>query len=349
MNRSALVKEISSNMIDFIKLKTVPEKKRPDEVGLLVTENCIFRCQTCVYWRTKKREQSLDKIKYIIDQSAEFGIKKLSITGGEPLLRKDIVKIIKHGKDYGMRVHMVTNGWLMKPEIVKDLDFVAVSIDGVDAETHDRIRNTKGAFERACKALKILQELGIMRAINFVVQKENYEQIPDIMDFAKNNFDTSVNYLFYNTGGMGQPNPKIKEHREFDLDLLEKKIDEMIRKHPWQAVNLPYYRLIMNKLRYGCDSQKCIVPHCKFMINCYGDVHICAGYPKPIDNIFKKPLEEIWKENGELRKKIREGKDPNCIPCYSCELLMNVHKNIPQAFNIGWQLLKYNVLSKYFK
>ncbi|MFA6888185.1 MAG: glycosyltransferase, partial [Candidatus Woesearchaeota archaeon] len=87
--------QLYDNLIYWIN----PELRKPRNVGLLVTENCFFRCKSCTFWKEKKPETDLATMKHIIDKIAAFGIPSITLVGGEPLSRPDIGEIIQYIKD----------------------------------------------------------------------------------------------------------------------------------------------------------------------------------------------------------------------------------------------------------
>ena len=99
-------------------------KRTPLAVCWLVTNRCNFKCSYCKIWKEKTRETPTKDALSLIDQLAELGTQRLSIFGGEPLLRKDIGKIIDHAVDSGLFTGLGSNGLLVpkKINLLKKLD-----------------------------------------------------------------------------------------------------------------------------------------------------------------------------------------------------------------------------------
>jgi len=125
-----------------------------------VTSRCNFRCDFCDYWRDRTPPEEMMPLEGFRDGAAklaEFGSLFISLGGGEPLLRPDIVPIVNTLARWH-QPFITTNGWLATREIADDLFRagiwgVSVSLDSADAETHDRYRGRRGAFEHAIAAL----------------------------------------------------------------------------------------------------------------------------------------------------------------------------------------------------
>ena len=99
----------------------------------------------------------------VIDDLADMGVPLILFTGGEPLLREDIWDLARHAKKRGIKMALSTNGTLITPEIarrIKDsgIEYAGISLDGAQALTHDRFRNSPGAFERTVAAFASCQE-----------------------------------------------------------------------------------------------------------------------------------------------------------------------------------------------
>lgn len=304
---------VVSNLYKAAKLRVAPERVRPTEVGLLVTENCCLQCQTCIFWRSRHEDPPLEKIFHIVDQCAKFGIRNMCTTGGEPALRKDLFQIADYITGKGISLSAVTNCWLYKPEMDEHYGVLNISIDGPCAEVHDKIRGVKGSFERCIRALETSRKID---TINFTVQRDNQEYVEDMYRLA-GKYGVHLTPFFYCEGGrLGQPSNNALRAGTG----MEAAVAVMRRHNP----TLYYYtEMCLQKARGGGYKKGCIVPHMKFMIDTQGNVYPCSHFDRPIGNIFEKDLEAIWAENRELRAKIRKGEYEWCRTCFSMETMMN--------------------------
>lgn len=151
-----------------------------------ITDGCNLRCPYCYASSTRKlpgemeTEESLD----LVRQAAELGADTLVLTGGEPMLRRDLFEIAAHARGLGMHVNMITNATLIPTEAVArrvaaSFDLVTVSIDGGTAELHERTRG-EGTFAKTVAALRLLNACGVEPMINHVVSEENVDHLPDL-------------------------------------------------------------------------------------------------------------------------------------------------------------------------
>lgn len=121
----------------------------------------------------------------ICDQIAELGLRWVTLSGGEPLTRKDINMIVKQLHDKGVMVNMITNGWLLTEDMVVKLkesgiSTVAISIDGTE-KIHDKIRKPK-AFDHARKAFQLLKQYGIRTGAVTTLSKQNIDSLNELKE-----------------------------------------------------------------------------------------------------------------------------------------------------------------------
>lgn len=112
------------------------------EVYLHLTQMCNLRCSYCYNaLNLNKKDKLTTKLIYdIIDKLSEIGVKKIILTGGEPLLRKDIIQIVSYIKNTGIYVELLTNGVYLsaKSEILDFVDNIIVSLDTLEEDINQR-------------------------------------------------------------------------------------------------------------------------------------------------------------------------------------------------------------------
>ncbi len=108
-----------------------------------VSAICNMDCKFCfANWRENRKQLPLEKVKTIIDKLKEYGIEAINLTGGDPLLRKDIVDICKYCKDKGIMTIISTNGieLMNKKEVLKYIDSINLPLDSFDSNIHNEMR-----------------------------------------------------------------------------------------------------------------------------------------------------------------------------------------------------------------
>jgi len=186
----------------------------PVSAGVYITDGCNCRCKMCNLWKNKEiNVYPIDYQKKAIDCLAKVGCYYYSISGGEPTLVKDLPERLRYATQRLPYVHLVTNGLLMDQALACELNKtglqeISISIDG-DKELHNEIRGRKDAFDKALKALQILQEYApnINIVINSLLTKNSLQglkKLNKIIDFKskikQKLLPISYHSLFKNTG-----------------------------------------------------------------------------------------------------------------------------------------------------
>jgi len=132
-------------------------------------------------------ELSTDEAKLLLDQLATIPeFRMMAFTGGEPLLRDDLVELLAYSQALGFTNTIATNAVLVDDVVAKRLKrygvvIAAVSLDGFDEETHDRVRGQPGAFDKTIEGMRALRRAGILLHINITAMEYNMEQMEPLM------------------------------------------------------------------------------------------------------------------------------------------------------------------------
>lgn len=159
----------------------------PYQIAWDITVRCNFRCLHC-YNRSGEnasieKELTDQEALQLADQIAELRVKNVCFCGGEPLLRKDVIyKCVEKIIASGSKAAMVSNGYLLTPEIADNLrqaglNMLQISIDGASAESHDKLRQKKGSFEKALQAIGIGKKAGFEVSVAFTPTKFNIDEV----------------------------------------------------------------------------------------------------------------------------------------------------------------------------
>ncbi|MBU1657796.1 GTP 3',8-cyclase MoaA [bacterium] len=178
-----------------------------DYLRVSVTERCNFRCQYCMpekpfSWVPKENLLSFEELFEFMKIAIDEGVRKIRITGGEPLLREDLDKFIKMIYDYepSIDLAMTTNAFLLKgtAQRLKDagLKRINVSIDTLKPEVAKAIAGKdvlKNVLEGVEEALKV----GLKVKANMVPMKGmNADEITDVLEYCKNR-NISIRFIEY--------------------------------------------------------------------------------------------------------------------------------------------------------
>lgn len=152
-----------------------------------VTMGCNMRCGHCGSSCAEPLADELttEEALNLCDQIAELGLKWITLSGGEPLTRKDVPMLVERLASSGVAVNMITNGWLLDQEKAQKLkesgiSTVAISIDGTP-QIHDKIRR-EGAFEHAKTAFLTMKRLGIYTGAVTTITKQNIHILKELKE-----------------------------------------------------------------------------------------------------------------------------------------------------------------------
>lgn len=157
-----------------------------------MTRRCNLKCIHCYAQAVDvegKDEISTAQAKAMIDDLAAFGAPVMLFSGGEPLVRQDLVELAKHATDKGMRAVISTNGTLISKEKARELkdvnlSYVGISMDGGEA-VHDKFRAVPGSFKKAVQGIENCKAEGLKVGLRFTINKHNVQEIPKLFQLLE--------------------------------------------------------------------------------------------------------------------------------------------------------------------
>jgi MoaA/NifB/PqqE/SkfB family radical SAM enzyme len=296
-----------------------------------IIDRCNLRCKHCYQDNfSSKRELDIYRLRKIADNlistMEKWGTKlDIAITGGEPLLKKELFDLISYlnGSNAIGNLSLITNGTILsdffeKLEKFKKLKEIKISLDGISEKTNDWIRG-KGTFFKVMENVRKIREGKIPLILMFTVMKNNLSDIEFLPEFAiREGFKGFIIERFFPLG-MGE---NIKDHvlsgNEFLrvwLTLLNKfgysaKKEDLIK---YRAIKVLFYRE-----RVKFFGSECIVGKDGIALLPDGTVLPCRRFTLPIGNLLQKPLYEIW-ENSDVLNLLRNKKNLKGI-CKNCDI-----------------------------
>jgi MoaA/NifB/PqqE/SkfB family radical SAM enzyme len=281
-----------------------------------ITYRCNYRCSFCHYWRDpmgELPEQPLEEIRIGARKLAQTGSLLISIAGGEPLLRNDIVEVSAAIAQFHLPF-ITTNGWDATDELARDLFNtglwgVSVSLDYADAARHDKARGREGAFDRAIRALA-----AFARARRYDYQRVNLMAVllQDNLDDMEPLIRLAAEYDAY---FMVQPYGQRKTgSRRFvhERDSVVQRLLSLKRQYPNFLSNrhfLSQFDAALNGGVPGCRAGRAF-----FNIDSCGDVAICVEErARPVANLYQDSM-------ADIRRALRGAACGNaCTDCwYNC-------------------------------
>jgi radical SAM protein with 4Fe4S-binding SPASM domain len=274
----------------------------------------------------------------IIDDISGYAKPVMVLSGGEPLLRKDVFDIAQYGTDKDLRMCIATNGTLVTEEVCKNMKasgikMVSLSLDGSTESVHDDFRSQKGAFAGVVDAADLFNKHGIQFLINSSFTKRNQDEIPKVYKLAKKLGATAWYMFMIVPTGRGEnimseliSKEDYEELLEWHYEMEKKEKDILVR--PTCAPH--YYRVVLQKqkedgekferrsLKFSTGGSKgCIAGQVISLIDVDENVLPCSYFPKSAGNLKEQPFKDIW-ENSELFREMRDFKGYKGR-CGSCE------------------------------
>jgi heme d1 biosynthesis radical SAM protein NirJ len=167
-----------------------PKRNPPGPVVIWnLIRRCNLRCKHCYSISTDvdfPGELSTDEIFTVMDDLKRFRVPVLILSGGEPLLRRDIFDISRRAKAMGFYVGLSTNGTPIDDTNIAAIaevgyDYVGVSLDGI-GPTHDRFRRRDGAFDASLRGIRLCIERGIKVGLRFTLTQDNFRELPAVLE-----------------------------------------------------------------------------------------------------------------------------------------------------------------------
>lgn len=314
-----------------------------------MTRRCNLKCVHC-YARAVdvhgKDEIDTASAKRMMDDLAAYGVPVMLFSGGEPLVREDLVELAAYAVEKGMRAVISTNGTLITPQKAAELkkvglSYVGISLDGLE-EAHDRFRGKKGSFAKALEGVENCQAEGLKVGLRFTINKRNAAEIPGIFNILR---DMEIpRACFYHLVYSGRGSELIREDLDHQAtrDVVDLIIDETQKcfdaGKPKEILTVdnhadgPY--LWMRLARENPERAEKVFELLQFNegnnsgrgIGCIswdGKVHADQFWREHVfGNVLERPFSQIWDDpNIELLARLKNKKAHVGGRCAKCRYL----------------------------
>lgn len=294
--------------------------RTPLVVVLNVTSRCNMRCGYCYgqfYSEKSSRDFTSKELLKLIDNLGEMGTRSITLGGGEPLLRKDIGRIVEKIKENGIECGFNTNGTLVSRKIkeLQKADMICVSIDG-PKEMNDANRG-EGTFERIVEGIDAALEAGIKVHTTTVLTRHNCDSVEWVVEMAKaKGIQAEFNLLFHQSDEKDDSdrfmasNTNLRKAVEKIVELKGQGAPILFSEHVYRYVaRWPDYR---KRLFMGngpaFEYIDCYAGRFMMFINSDGKVYPCVQL---IDIFPAKDLREVG-----IRAAWENLADHSCRACY---------------------------------
>lgn len=312
-------------------------------LAINLTRRCNLNCSHC-YLDAETLQQggdgelSTEEVIQLLDQIAARSTDTMVVlTGGEPLLRKDLEALVAHGSQLGLSIVIGTNGVLLNEKRVKSLKAAGamgagISVDSLDPGFHDQFRGCPGSWEKTLAGMDACRKHELPFQVHFSITEGNAEELEGMVDFTKSVGAHLLNIFFLVCTGRGEKMSDITPQR------YEAALNQIIaaqQKHPDLMIRArcaPHYKRIAYQndpnspvtRAEGYEGGGCIAGTHYCRITPEGGVTACPYIPDEEGNIRQQSFLSIWDESEtfeQLRNPALKGKCGECeyqILCGGC-------------------------------
>ena len=297
---------------------------RPYALLAELTYHCPLHCPYCSNPLKigAGTELSADEWRQVFYQAAELGVLQVGLSGGEPLVRRDLPDLIRAAREASLYTNLITSGFrLDQPlaRILRDagLDSVQLSFQSDQADLADRIAGAR-AHNHKLVAAAAVRAAGISLSLNFVIHRHNIERLPQMIAFAETLNPTRIElanvqfygWAFQNRAALLPTRDQVIQAR----NLAEKAKVRLGEKMDIFYVLPDYYETRPKPCLNGWGQRY-------LTVNPIGDVLPCptASSAMPdlrFDNVRHHTLEWIWRDSDSFNR--FRGTEWMPEPCQSC-------------------------------
>jgi radical SAM protein with 4Fe4S-binding SPASM domain len=324
----------------------------PFQVVWNLSRACNMRCAHCYEDAGRKDEDELnqDEIFRGLEILARTGVTSVAFSGGEPTVHPHILDFINRADELDMFPAMATNGYILSRDkecsryVDNGLKFVQISVDGLQAETHDAFRGRDGAWRKAIDAVENCVNTELFVEVATTVTEHNFPEIPEMIDLMRDlGVDWFMIYNFIPTGH-GENIISMDISPQKRLELLKTAYNQNGDGEMQVLSTAPQYAMVAQSMVSNNEvipthffNPEYNDPHIKkladFIGGCgagrfymsvepNGDLYPCVFFPHKrelkLGNLMEDDFEEIWVKNHLLEtlrnKELLEG---NCGNCHS--------------------------------
>lgn len=321
----------------------------PSQVYLVINEKCNLTCQFCNFWKGIYQKEGRDvlstsEIKSLILKMADLQIPYLTITGGEPFLREDMISVLRYAVRHIPHVRVQTNGTLITDSIAERivkhglLDEIWISLDGIDS-THDKLRGKDGTFEEVIKGLDRITYFKKKHKspfpyiiIHTVVNKFNLNELSQLLNICIKYKvgEWFVSYVTDITEERLRATGQTLDYADFSslqmtsagrLLAYDHKLSFELLRQMSSARKKGLTIFVDYLLKRGTSfypRRKCILLWASIMVSPYAEVLTCPMLDKYVmGDLRKEDLMKVW--NNDKFKKVRSLVAERSLPiCEDC-------------------------------
>jgi radical SAM protein with 4Fe4S-binding SPASM domain len=283
-----------------------------------VADRCNEACVHCYQVQGQKGELTTEQLKAVFDELAALGVLLLTISGGEPTLRKDFLQLVTYARQLKFAVKIYSNGLKITRELAQELGRLAVqevqlSLYSDRAELHDQVTRVNGSFDKTVAAARHLREAGVNVVLKTPLMRANADRVKEYTSFvtslgADYSFDRN---LCLREDGSAEP-------RSVEIDAAA-----------YVAVTRQFSKRTERKQGSLAD-RPCGACSRNVHVEPNGELRPCAQWAVPTGNALEEGVAQAWRTNGKALA-IRELTWAALPACRRCDLRSYCSRCFAQA------------------
>lgn len=283
-------------------------------LALNLTRRCNLSCAHCYLDADPLRGDSANELNTkevcaLLDEVVDCGNGTMVVlSGGEPLVRRDLERIVAYGAGLNLAMVVGTNGMMLSQRRVSSLKAAGllgagISVDSLDPVAHDSFRGLPGAWARTMSGIEHCRELGLSFQIHFSVTERNAAELPAMIEFARSSGARVLNVFFLVCTGRGESFSDISPLR------YEQVLAQLIaaqEHHPGLIIRArcaPHYKRIAHQNRpesalnriSGREGDGCIAGTHYCRVTPEGGVTPCPYIDTEVGNIRSSSFAQLWR------------------------------------------------------
>ena len=302
-----------------------------------LTSKCNERCVHCYIPNSTKDvgvNMPIDRFKSLIDQFYEMGGISVTLSGGEPLLNKNIAEMLYYCREKDLCISLFTNLIAIDEvliQVMKDVNIsnVQVSLYSIDSICHDDITQVKGSLKKTLSAIEKLQKCKIPVSISCPLMKANKDTMGQLIKFAQSKrIPVKIDYVIMAQSNFDKKNLVNRltlEETEIALrDIIENDTESI------QFAEKDKQKIEKNEYE---ELPLCSAATHTLCVSANGNISPCVSMSGIIaGNLNEKTLKDIWDNSKELKRirAVRQKHFPQCIVCEAknyCKMCMGQNYN----------------------
>lgn len=312
-----------------------------------ITSRCNSRCRYCeAYKLDAARELDQARLFTLFEEARQAGVLHIYLSGGEPFFRRDVWELIAKILALGLRFSVVSNGLLVEHflpaqlDLLKNAQWIDISLESDRPETHDFLRGGKGFLKRTTGGIRILKSIGLKVNINTTVCRQNYAELPGVIAFAK---EHAVDYINFQPLHVWNNYHDVEADDKSDMLPTPEQVAHLpehfrelarLARKLGVRTNIPHVAPWMRQYFEHCldgtslwmrrclNDFSCLEIAAKLFVDADGSVLPCALLP-PAGNVLEEPLSALIEKMRPVREAIRDGKFPPACNRCSCQMSIN--------------------------